>query len=179
LAPGTARISRGGSACRGNPRRHLTGAGDWRENCDQTASRLSTKGVGAPVTNSARPSMSIAKDPAANRPPELHSVRTAMGPPVTPRTMVAHAGIRFAASQSSLVASRIGIARSVVLAICVGIELRAVARVGDDPLRPRWRCKSGKRHDSRTYQCKLHKALLYLMIGKDEGAHYVPPIIKS
>jgi hypothetical protein len=80
--------------------------------------------------------------------------------------MVAHACIRFAASQSSLVASRIGIPRSVVLAICVGIELRAVARVGDDPLRRRWRCKSGKRHDSRTYQCKLHKALLYLMIGK-------------
>jgi hypothetical protein len=33
-------------------------------------------------------------------------------------------------------------------------------------MRRRWRCKSGRRHDSRTYQCKLHKALLYLMIGK-------------
>ena len=67
------------------------------------------------------------------------------------------------------------VARSKVLAICVRVELRAIARVFDNGLRQRGSCESCRGKSRGPNQCEFHLGLLDSVRSRWERAS-VPPI---
>ena len=67
------------------------------------------------------------------------------------------------------------VARSKVLAICIRVELRAIARVFDNGLRQRGSYESGRGKSGGPKQCEFHLGLLDSVRSRWERAA-VPPI---
>src|SRR4029077_7160354 len=82
-----------------------------------------------------------------------------MRPVVAVPTML-HERVAVLPGVTIVAAVGIRIARSQVLAICVRIKLRAIAGVGDNGLRKRWRCECCRGKCGSANQCEFHLGLL-------------------